>query len=343
MDFTLLRLILASDVIVAHYRELTGFHPWWLIGFSSTVAVQAFFVISGWIVTASYESSSNATGFFVRRMARLYPLYAVVVLLQAVGAIILMHAPDGTVTEVLHYLALNLTFANFAKPSLLGFLDTAKNHAINPALWTLKVEVMFYLSVPLLVMLKRRYQFKALCGIFIASTIFYYITQPISAEVAKQLPGQLRFFVVGMMCKHLIEKTVYVQNLSKFSCFTLGVFGLTTAQYFDTNKSFGMLQPFFVAALVVGFTRISPKFKRFPDISFGVYLIHSPIIQFFHDYGNGLLEPGNYGIFITIFAVAVLSILAAYMIEQPAIRWGQKISRRLTGRETKLSTPGLKA
>ncbi|APW37500.1 hypothetical protein RD110_10110 [Rhodoferax koreense] len=332
MDFTLLRLLLASDVVLAHYRELTGFGQWWSHGFSSTVAVQAFFVISGWIVTASYESSSNVGGFFVRRIARLYPLYAVVVVAQAFFASILMHAPAGSFGEITHYLAANLSFANFLKPSLLGFLDQARVHAINPALWTLKIEVMFYLSVPLLVTFNRWYPRQALAAMFIASTAFYYLVDPISGELAKQLPGQLRFFVAGMVCRRLLAKTSYVQKLPKAVCLLLTLTGLAAAQFFDGNYAFAFFQPLFVAIFVVAAVRLSPKLSHVPDISFGVYLIHAPIIHFLHQDGIGLLEPGPHGLAVVLLATLAFAIVGSYAIEQPAIRLGHRLSQHLSER-----------
>jgi peptidoglycan/LPS O-acetylase OafA/YrhL len=330
VDFTLLRLLLASDVVLAHYRELTGFGQWWSHGFSSTVAVQAFFVISGWIVTASYESSSNVAGFFVRRIARLYPLYAVVVIAQALATFIIMQAPAGSFGEIAHYLATNLSFANFLQPSLLGFLDHARVHAINPALWTLKIEVMFYASVPLLVALTRRYPREGLLAMFAASTAFYYLVEPLSGELAKQLPGQLRFFVAGMICRQLLTKTSYIQDLPKIGCWLLALTGLLAAQFSDGNYALAVFQPVFVALFVVAAVRLSPRFKN--DFSFGVYLVHAPVIQFLHQYGVGLLEPGPIGLMMVLLITALLAFAGSYAIEQPAIRWGHRLSQHLSAR-----------
>ena len=72
MDFTLLRLLLAFVVVFTHFHGITGTSIGWVPALSSTVAVQGFFVVSGWIVTASCESSASDGGFFVRRLARLY-------------------------------------------------------------------------------------------------------------------------------------------------------------------------------------------------------------------------------------------------------------------------------
>jgi len=327
MDFTILRLVLASDVVFAHYRELTGGSVWWAHGFSSTVAVQAFFVISGWIVTASYEASSSTYAFFVRRMARLYPLYALVVLAQAFGVLLAVSPSSVSYGEFIKYLMANLAFANFLMPTFSGFLDGAPVTAINPALWTLKIEVMFYLSIPVWVMLSRRYGKWGLLGMFTASSLFYYATAPISAELAKQLPGQLRFFVIGMMCKYLITNTQLIKTIPRLAWPILAIAGLKAAQIFENNFPAAVLQPIFVAVFVLAIAAISPRLKNFPDISFGIYLLHSPLIQFSHQ--AGWLPADSEGLIVISIITIALSILASYLIEQPAIRAGHQISQRI--------------
>lgn len=46
--------------------------------------------------------------------------------------------------EVFKYVAANLVFLNFTHPNLPGLFESNSLQAINGALWTLKIEVMFY-------------------------------------------------------------------------------------------------------------------------------------------------------------------------------------------------------
>ena len=336
MNFTLLRLLLALSVLFYHYRALTG-DASITFGISATVAVQAFFVVSGWIVTASFESSKNVGAFYVRRVARLYPLYAVVVIAQA-AFVVAWAAPAPNVgSELTSYLAANLGFANFLKPTLLGFLDGARVTAINPSLWTLKIEVLFYLSVPLWVWLTRRFGWQALLGLFIASTLFCYAAEPAHASIAKQLPGQLRFFVAGMACRALFAGRSPPSIMHPALLASIGLAGLVLAQRFDSSAAMTAIQPIFVAAAVVAAARLLPVFERLPDISYGVYLLHAPLIQFTH--ATGLLTPGPMGLLAVLALTTVLSLIAHYAIEQPAIRAGQRGSSRLSRASRGLTEP----
>jgi peptidoglycan/LPS O-acetylase OafA/YrhL len=337
MDFTLLRLLLALAVVFAHYGFMTDVSPWWAHGLSATVAVQAFFVVSGWIVTASCEASSSNAAFFVRRMARLYPLYAAVVIVQAFVVLCLQGWPRDAWGEVIRYLAANLGFANFAQPSLLGFLEGARVDAINPSLWTMKVEVAYYACVPLMVMLGRRHGTRALAGVFVASTLFYCFVGPVSAELAKQLPGQLRFFVAGMLGRLLMQGAWNPKRLNPWVIGAIGAAGLALAQRFDSGYTLAALQPFFVLALVVAGGALLPAIHDAPDISFGVYLLHAPLIQFTHQ--TGWLRPGAGGLASVLALTAMLALAAHYLIERPAIRFGARWSRRISGRRRSPAFP----
>ena len=329
MNFTLLRLLLALTVLFYHYHALTGYVGWGH-GLSATVAVQAFFVVSGWIVTASFESSRSTAAFYVRRMARLYPLYAVVVIVQAAFVVAWAGAQPNLAAELLHYLAANLSFANFLKPTLLGFLDGARVAAINPSLWTLKIEVLFYLSVPLWVALVRRYGWRALLGLFVASTLCCYAAAPAHAGLANQLPAQLRFFVAGMVCRAFFAGGAPVPAAQRALLAAAGVAGLVLAHIFDSSDAMAALQPVFVAAFVVAAACLLPVLRKLPDLSYGVYLLHAPLIQFSHQ--TGWLVPGPQGLTVVFALTLGLSLIAHYLIEQPAIRAGQRWSSTLSNR-----------
>src|SRR5262245_20221285 len=77
-NFTLLRLLFAAAVLVGHAYPITGngFDPLsahllpytWVGG----IAVSGFFVISGYLVTASFENR-GIVYFMLSRLLRLYP------------------------------------------------------------------------------------------------------------------------------------------------------------------------------------------------------------------------------------------------------------------------------
>lgn len=338
LDFNLLRLILSLSVVFAHYGEITGHRSGWGLGLSALVAVQAFFFVSGWVVTASYDMSPTLGGFLVRRMARLYPLLVIVVLAQALIVWWMVAAPAIDMREIGRYLAANLTLMNFAKPSLLGFLDGARVAAINPSLWTLKIEVMFYVSVPLIALIVRWNRWAGLAALFFGSTAYLYLVAPLSEELAKQLPGQLRFFIAGMACR-MFMVPVPTRSWERIAFAVAGATGLLFAQTFDNSPSLAALQPVFVGAFVVGAAALLPSLGRLPDLSYGVYLLHAPLIQLANE--RGWLRGDGWDMAALLLVTGLLAWLAHHGVEAPAIRLGRAWSDRLSRASKAGTVPGL--
>ena len=90
IDF--LRLALALLVVFSHSFDVTqtnnSAEPFlWLTrnqATGGTIAVDAFFILSGFLITASYQRSSSALSFLEKRVARIYPGFLVVTLAAAI-------------------------------------------------------------------------------------------------------------------------------------------------------------------------------------------------------------------------------------------------------------------
>ena len=95
---------------------------------------------------------------------------------------------------------------NFLQPTLPGVFDSNKLTVINGALWTLKIEAMFYLSVPLFVFLFRKFSHLPVLllayGLSVAYAGFFSLIAErtgsgVYVELGRQLPGQLSYFMAG--------------------------------------------------------------------------------------------------------------------------------------------------
>jgi peptidoglycan/LPS O-acetylase OafA/YrhL len=158
-NFNALRLIFALMVAAYHVVVL----PWQgsgtpgenALAMMAEIGVQGFFVLSGYLVYASLERSSSLALYAEKRVRRLYPGYATVVVTCALAALVLSPEARANLGAVAAYLGWNLIFLNFMAPDLPGVFEANRFSEVNGALWTLKIEVLFYLILPLLALLLR--------------------------------------------------------------------------------------------------------------------------------------------------------------------------------------------
>ncbi len=84
-NFDAIRFGLAFIVFLVHTYELSRAEGLRFLSqiLSSQVAVEAFFVVSGFLIFMSYEKSADIRKYAVKRARRIYPAYVAVVVLCA--------------------------------------------------------------------------------------------------------------------------------------------------------------------------------------------------------------------------------------------------------------------
>ena len=328
-NFDLLRLLMAVTVLLAHASELS-LSPaldWiWLDG--STLAVQGFFVISGYLMMGSFGRSPSTLDFFRRRFLRIYPAYGAAVLLGSVALVSMTNAARFG-ADWMHYLAANLVFANWLHPGIAGVFEHNRLPAINGALWSMKFEVCCYLGVPVVFLLARRAGWiPVLCAIYASTAVAAgYVSSPL----LHQLLGLVAGFVAGMALHHWrVQFDRARWPLLAFACVALAM-------------RFAPAQPAAMAILVIAFARWTPHVDaaKFGDLSYGIYITHFPIIQFLVAAGLFASSP-----WLALAAAIVLPALAALLswrfVESPFIRLAHTERAPGAERET-LPAPEVKA
>lgn len=322
-NFSLLRLALALMVVFGHFKTLPGLSP--ATGFFgyADFAVDAFFVVSGYLIASSYDKQPQLVGYGLRRFFRIYPLYLTVVLLQAAAMLALLPEPLAHYwPNAARYLAVNGVFANFMQYDIGGLLQPLHNPGINPSLWTLKIEVGFYLVLPIVWWLLRRWGVAVLVLVYLASTALAYWAQHYGTDaLAKQLPCQMRFFVIGIACYR------YGDRLRLSPPVTWGLVAVLFALCsWRAVLPIMALYPVFIGLWVYLVALRLPALPLKFDISFGVYLVHGPLIQL--SLLTGLFTDTLGFLAMLLAAVLTLAVVAEHAVERPGIALGKKLVRR---------------
>ena len=162
-NFDSVRLIAAAAVIYGHAHPLTQTPDRVFWGNSvESFAVKVFFVISGFLITASWLSDPSPFRYFAKRALRIFPALAVVV---AVSALVL--GPLVTTLPLSSYFASPQVPAYFSNIALRpvyylpGVFDRLPYPgAVNGSLWSLPAEFAMYLLLPLLCVLGAKLRFR---------------------------------------------------------------------------------------------------------------------------------------------------------------------------------------
>jgi len=173
-------------------------NPLWRAAQAGGYGVQLFFVISGFVLSLPFLASRheeadplNLRWYYLRRLTRLEPPYIVSLVLFAL-VVAALPAPHEPVPP---HLVAGLFYMH---GQVFGTANT-----INPGLWSLEVEVQFYLLMPLLAGMfaisatrLRRSVFVALAA---AAVIAQTVLFPGQARLSLSVLGQIQYFLVGFL------------------------------------------------------------------------------------------------------------------------------------------------
>jgi len=325
-NFDLLRVLFAGVVFLVHAYVLSGslmLRPL-AVFLSSEIAVKSFFVLSGFLIFMSYENSSSLGSYFSKRARRIYPAYFTVVMLCAMlGAFFTqVSVADYFSVAWLKYIFANLLFLNFINPDLPGLFSTTPMNAVNGALWTLKIEVMFYLCVPLFVFWMRKFgRWQVLIGLYAASLCYRVLVEAWGAtgsliyqELLRQLPGQLVYFIVGAALYY---------NLDRFRLHWRWLLGLAILILLVRHQlPVSWLEPMALGVVVIYAACIFPwlgNVGKYGDFSYGIYIVHFPILQVLIQYG--LFDRSPVIAFITATVIVLsISYLSWHFVEKRFLR-----------------------
>ena len=332
-NFNIIRLLLAVLVFLSHFFSLAGQHNGVMI-IDAPDMVRGFFVISGFLIYSSYCRSNTLKSYFIKRARRILPSYIFVVLLCAFGLVFVSTLPASEYfgTDWLKYLFANLTFANFAHPTLPGVFADNYHTAVNGSLWSIKVEIMVYLALPLLVYMCKK--LKANHNVFfiiviLLSIVYTFICDTMYSNTgegkyliyARQIGGQLAYFVFGMMLYELLDLILK----HKIKIFSIGV-GAIVVAYLIPEIAF-LIKPMALGFIIIPavFMGRWGQWLKSVDISYELYLAHFPIIQII--VSCGIVNSIGFfpSLLLALIASVVISLFCWHLVGKRFLRRSNRV------------------
>ena len=331
-NFDLLRLLFASMVVLYHCHDLSLSPAYWWVPYvaSSRIAVEGFFAMSGCLIVGSYDRDPALGRYFEKRGRRLLPAYLAALAFTLVLGFWLSATPVSGLLRAAgtyQYIFANLSFCNFLHPSFPGLFTHNPMPAVNGALWTIKVEIMFYLMVPLIVRCGNRFgRWRTLGSIFLLSVAYRVLCSRLNLpSLAIQLPGQLCFFAVGALTYYYYPW--FLRHRRWMSGVAIGSYLVSSYSGWIAFRAIGGA----LGGMCLGL--LAPYFRgptRFGDFSYGTYVFHFPVVQTF--ISLGILSASPYwGLAAIFLTVSLLAIASWYFVEKPFLTKRQAGGRGTAG------------
>lgn len=344
-----LRGIAALVVVVGHTIGATKAPP----GIAGP-SVQLFFVLSGYCLAASALRGNGLTDraqFYIRRIFRIHPPFVAALLLAWSLTLIPRSNPccDGLSSWILNFTHLTMPAADLVQ--YLGFPGMARN--LMPVGWTLEVEMIFSLLLPLMVLIAREGHWSLALGLS-----YWALVQDSPAYLGQ---GFAFHFVVGILVYEANARLArYYERAPRLMAFILlgAVLYLTAIglrfvpvqwnvfAWMDSSVTRFALALSSAAMIVaaVHLPRVRQTLEWRPvaflgRVSYSVYLLHFTVLLVFMRF---IVEPlSNIEIVMCVLAVVAVSIVCAAvmyrLVEIPSIRVGNwlcvQLAHKTHGRE----------
>ena len=330
-NFDLIRLFGALEVVCGHalfHFGLLDNAPWIVRRLLDLFpGVPIFFVVSGFLITASLERSRDLSGYARNRVLRIYPgLWAcfgvTLVVLWSFGAL----SGQFLRSNFGPWVVAQLTFVQFYNPAALRGFGVG---VINGSLWTIPVELGFYVLLPALLFAfgdwrsKRRPVAIAMAVVALFSALLWVMVESHRSTIAKlvevtPLPHFWMFLLGALAWRYRAVIAPVIRGRFLWWLAAYLALGLTILR---PDGPVGVLEKAMLGAVTLSAAFTTPylaeKLLRGNDISYGVYIYHMLVV-------NALLQLGYRGdsalLPITIAVTCLLAFASWRLVERPALR-----------------------
>lgn len=340
-NFDLIRLIAAFQVLIWHgavHFDISDYLYDCLVVLYHFPGVPIFFTISGFLISFSLERNNfQLKQYFKNRSLRIFPALWVCTILTAL--LLFVFGKVGNVEDFITWFLAQITFFQFYASESLKTWGTGHP---NGSLWSIAVELQFYMVLPLVLyainLSKKKWVVNVLLLIvFLLSILLKHLIHTNTFILQNELYVKLlnntvliylHFFLTGIAIyknfewllpflkeKVLIWLVIYVAYILVFKFWL---------KLYDTNYEISIwgvgantILSLLTLSFAFSFTDLSKKLLYENDISYGIYIYHMPII-------NTMVSLGYKGSVWYLIILTVCTTILAFsswkLIEQRVLR-----------------------
>ncbi|MBN9484665.1 MAG: acyltransferase [Bacteroidetes bacterium] len=310
--------------------------------FNANLAVVLFFVLSGFVLSASLASSQGAmgargiAGYYVKRVFRIYPAHLVALIAMTALLLAIPFAQGGNYSDF-------FTSVYSIKISAWSFIKNAAlyNTTINPVTWTLPVEIIGSFFIPLF-LLSNRWQLPG-------KLVVLAVLIAISWRFQQVLPVKYLFcFYLGMILKDIMAALQLQRSLPLLygglavSAFSRLLSTWDSGAYIN-DLLCALASVMIISAILLKSNDVIFKFfdngiiKKLGQRSYSFYIIHlsimSPIVVLLTRMGLGGINGVVANLVVTVVGITcsyyISGLLFTY-VEKPFIKLGKAFTGRLS-------------
>ncbi len=310
--------------------------------------VPLFFMLSGYLVFRSchkcFETGQPLGHFYWNRLLRVVPAIYLYILAVTIWLILIgvIQAKQLFTGQYLSWLGLNLSLMGVGSPPIFQSFGIG---VINGSLWTIPVEVSFYVVIPLFVMVWRKagatfgtwvLVLAALVGLLLRWLIFLRFHDGLATKVVDvTLAPYMLWFVLGILVgqnwKRLSHSWVWFVT-------SVVVYFAIRWIWFDYRETAGPVYdvafglPLAYMVFWIGFNGWK-KFNlltRPGDVSYGIYIWHMIVVNSLLYFGAGSNLQGYSKLAMVLLTIAVtylIGLASWLLVEKRALRMKPYTSR----------------
>lgn len=335
--FTPMRLLFALMVVVGHSFNVAlrdaGAEPFLFFHYkASYLAVNLFFIASGFLVTKSMLYRGEMAEFGSARGLRIYPaLIAHVLFVMFIMGPFVTNLPLREFFTSPEFFTQPFQVLSFYQTEMVlpGALSSNNEQLASASLWTLRYEVLAYIGTAIafsLGLMRKKWMLFAQFAGCAALWMLAHMT-----GIYEHLPATFQAILRFGMCYGLGAAIYGYRDLLTFNILGIPILGLF-ASLFAGTPAFELMTNIWLGYIVFWMAYVTVPvlnpLKKMSDISYGIYIYHWCLLQWFF-YKMPTLSHMQL-LTLTIIATILVSILSWNLVEKPMLNrkaWFAKFLR----------------